>query len=129
MPSPQPSILIVGSDSGLLESRRMLLERTGSPVWTALSYAGYEHIPSAEPIALLVLCHSLSGLERDRALALAAERWNPLQSLSLISGNIGATAAPGGRVVDAHDGPAHLLDAVAKLLTQTDQAQRKSPRI
>jgi hypothetical protein len=72
----------------------------------------------AVQIDLIALCHSLSTEECDQALALAQSRWPQVQTLVLIAGERGCHTGRSNYMADVSQGPAYLLNTVAKLLRQ-----------
>lgn len=67
----QSTILVYGNDVALLESRAKVLERTGMIVLRLSQKTALEGALLSEPMALLVLCHTLAADEHERALQLA----------------------------------------------------------
>ena len=116
------SILIYGRDAQLLESRKLLLERSGARVWQAINLTEIARLDPERDIDLLILCHSLKTEQCDRALAMAQGRWPGVQCLMLTAGSRGYHPGLPGRFVDVNDGPANLLSTVAKLLPNEQAA-------
>jgi hypothetical protein len=123
VPVSQACILIYGRDRQLLETRRMILGRSGANVWTAAQLADFDQIAPSVSINLIVLCHSLSMEDCGRGLALAHTRWPQIQSVAMISGPNGYNSKSLDRIVEAARGPAYLLQTVTMLLSRT-----KAPR-
>ena len=114
----QPSILIYGRDPNLLETRRWVLENAGYRVFIAHSLMEAEHISTTESINLLVLCHSLTVVDCQDALA-AVDKIEPDMRRLLITAN--TPLCPHGhqdRVLSAFDGSRGLLAAVHELAPQ-----------
>jgi hypothetical protein len=116
MHSSQTSIVICGRDSLLLDTRKWVLERAGTRVFTATDLSDFGRIPSDVSIDLVILCHSLTKEQCSRALALAGTYWPQAQSLVLISGQSGCYTGATKQVADAAQGPANLLHTVTELL-------------
>ena len=110
-------ILIYGRDAQLLDTRRMVLERSGARIWTATNLTDFDRIAGGILIDLIVLCHSLSTEECDHAQALARARWPLIQRLVLVTGQRGCYPDFSEQVVDAGLGPAYLLQTVTKLMS------------
>ena len=83
MDSP-PSILIYGRDDDLLETRRLVLQQAGFQAWTVTNLADAEKITIMRPGGLLILCHSLSIEECEKALAMAHSRQAGMRNLVLM---------------------------------------------
>ena len=117
MPAPV-IILIYGRDPQLLETRRMVLERTGYTVLTTNALAEIDHTAALHRIDLCILCYSLSMEECGRALALVHSRCPLVKSLVLTSGASGCSSTHLlDQVFDAMEGPAKLISTVNQLVT------------
>jgi hypothetical protein len=114
MKPTQISILMVGRDAHLLESRQLLLQTRGYRVLTIQSLTELDRIPQNPEIALVVLCHTLSAKERADAAAQASARWPGIQKLALIGGNSKDPNEVLGQVRLALDG--RLLAMVSELV-------------
>ena len=114
----EPSILVYGRDPRLLETRRWVLEKAGYRVFIAQTLTGAEDIATTEPISLLVLCHSLTVVDCQNALA-AFDKVKPDMKRLLITANTPLCAhGPQDRVLSAFDGPTGLLAAVSEMAPQ-----------
>ena len=118
--SSQIVILVYGRDPHLLETRRRLLELSGARVGIATDISDIVQLDPAEQIDLIVLCHSLSREQCDRALEIAHRRWPQVQILVLTSGECGCHAEYADQVADISEGPAYLLNTVANLVRSQD---------
>jgi hypothetical protein len=59
----QISILLYGQNRRLLQTRQMVLQRSGYRVWVATDQKEIDALSRTETVSLLVLCHSLTLLE------------------------------------------------------------------
>jgi hypothetical protein len=114
-----PTILCVGEDSGLLDSRAALLRLTGAEVICCSAQVGPVLIRTRH-FDLVVLCHTLQYdpitqisdyCEREKISILLIE---PLTGYRLAGGKISS-----GVMVNAQ--PASLIHTTANLLNQVDQ--------
>ena len=114
-----PSILVYGRDHRLLETRGWILERAGYRVLTALTLAEVERIAASESIGLLLLCHSLSVEDCEKAL-IAVSTIHPEVKRLLMTAN--TPLCPVGQndwVLSAFDGPQALAAAVHDLVPRS----------
>jgi hypothetical protein len=111
-----PSILLYGHDLALLETRRLVLLRTGCSVWTASNLAAMEKTCASLPITLLVLCHTLSQQECERALELARRHRRELKSMVVTAGTYSPACSTEEMALDLFAGPAMLVATVRGLL-------------
>ena len=61
------SILLFGHDAALLQTRRLILERSGFQVWSTWDLPGVETVISTQNIDLFILCHTVSLEDRAKA--------------------------------------------------------------
>lgn len=112
-------ILLFGNDPLLLKSRQMVLESAGYEVYAAPSILALNHIlanhPASHPIDLMILCHSLSDEESNRARSLARARFPRMEVVILAVNSCVLHDADGDSVVDTADGPKTLLETVGDL--------------
>ncbi|HEV2618640.1 MAG TPA: hypothetical protein VGU23_01730 [Acidobacteriaceae bacterium] len=120
------SILLYGRDEQLLATRRWVLESRGYRVLTLLDLAGFAAIPQNPPIRLVLLCHSLSQDECEAAMVLAEARWPGIQSLTLDAEAGRSPSGLLGQLLHTMDGPAKLVETVAKLMGSSPRAQAVS---
>lgn len=117
MSSPAP-ILVYGSDSRLLATRRMVLETLGGRVETALDHEQAKELLLDLDIELLVLCFTISAAERELVLQAARHRTPELKVLVLQGDGSGPA-----NVLDDHfsifAGPAKLKSKVLEMLERT----------
>lgn len=112
---PMPSILNVGRDQRLLETRSWVLEHAGYRVVRATDLAEVEARLKAELLDVVVVCHTLSAEECRVALQLARRLRPAIQRLVMTAS---ATAVSDGQqeaVLSAYDGPIALVRAVARV--------------
>ena len=110
------SVLIYGTDRGLLSTRRMVLEQTGLEVAVASEMVEVERLVRESAVHLLILCHTLRNDEREAAIAVVADAWPDAKSI-LLTKNYAAQDADRSRiVVNSATGPRGLLATVAQVL-------------
>jgi len=112
-------ILLFGNDSHLLESRQWVFESAGYEVYAATSFLALDHIlanhPGSLPIDLMILCHSLSTEECNRARSLALARFPKMEVVILAVHSCVSHTIEGDMVVDTAEGPRTLLENVEDL--------------
>ncbi len=107
----QKKVLNVSSDPCLLETRKAILERGGYQVVCASSAEEAVRLCRHESFKAIVLGHSLPG-RLKHAVIQAARKYNPdarIIGLYKVSPN---EAAGADIIIDSHDGPDLLLQAV-----------------
>jgi CheY-like chemotaxis protein len=119
------SIIVCGRDPQLVETRRWILEQSGANVLTAADPAELAAIGPQEPVDLIILCHSLSAEQCDRAISVCATRWPQAQSLLLVQGQGGRDRAGSDAIFDTTRGPALLLQAVTVLVAHEQATSRQ----
>jgi DNA-binding NtrC family response regulator len=112
--SATASVLVFGRDYQLIHTRGLILERAGYRVWTASSLAEVKGLLSKPRMDVMLLCHSLSTEECNKALEVTHERWPRIQTIALVSGSSGCASEPTDAVLNAIEGPAKLIKAVSK---------------
>ena len=123
---PPQSILLYGWDERLLETRRLVLERAGFQVWTVKSLADAEKLIAAHPPALLLLCHSLSVRDCEKALEMAHLLLPTMKCLVLTAGTPVCKLSEGDEVYSAFEGPGNLVAMIERLLKPDD---RRTPAL
>lgn len=114
MPDPV-CVLLFGNDSHLLKSRCMVLESVGCTVYMANRLVDVKQILTDHRIGLLLLCHTLTVEECDRAKAVV-ETFSPeTKVLVLAAADFAECAANGDRVVSTGDGPKAMLRTVNEM--------------
>ena len=105
------SILVLGNDLTLLETRASVLKTAGYNV--EASRAG-EEMPSMRAVDLLIVCHTLSEAERTAVLRTASAQHPPTNTLCLTptKGSLEGVV----NLFNSYDGPGRLLETVEKLL-------------
>ncbi len=119
-----PSILLYGHDARLLETRRWILEGCDFQVRTVSSLLALHETISTRQIDVMILCHSLSSEECERALDVAHLNSPGIKTLVLTAQDSICASAAGDddAVLDTWEGPRVLLDTVQKLLCTSDAA-------
>ena len=118
-----PSILVLGRDQRLLETRSWVLEQAGYRVVQATELAEAEALTKAEPVTVAVLCHTLS-VEECRAALEALPRLRPrIQRLVMTASATDVTDGEQEAVLSAYDGPRRLLETVGRLASEQDAPQ------
>ncbi|MES2393623.1 MAG: hypothetical protein V4555_18440 [Acidobacteriota bacterium] len=115
MPAPV-SILLIGRDERLLETRCLVLEASGYKTTAVRELSELEEHFSRQAFDVLILCHSLRASDVQQAVATAATQPRPPKCLLLVTADIPADLALPVARVSSREGPARLLQAVASLL-------------
>lgn len=119
-------ILLLGNDSHLLDTRQWVFESAGYEVYATASFLVLNHIltnhPASLPIDLMILCHSLSIEDCNRARSLARARFPKMEVVMLAANNGVLHSAEGDRVVDTAEGPRTLLETVKDLMKRPSEA-------
>lgn len=114
MPNPV-CVLLFGNDSHLLKSRRMVLESVGCMVYTATQLVDVNQILTDHRIGLLILCHTLTVEECERA-KVVVETFSPeVKVLVLAAADFAECAESGDRVVSTGSGPKAMLQTVNEM--------------
>jgi hypothetical protein len=116
MNATQILILLYGRDAHLLETRKWVLQSLGYRVQTMHRLADIHQIPQTPPVALLVLCHTLSAKECADAIDRATALWPQLKKLALLRDTSRRPSDVLGQVQQTLDGPAPLLRMVGELV-------------
>ena len=120
MPSP-PVIVVYGHDQSLLDTRTWVLQGAGYQVSQVSHLSELEKTADERSVALVVLCHTLSGEEWEETRASLAYR--PEIKRLLITANRPLSAqAISEPAVSAFDGPRALLEMVGKILSAKTEA-------
>jgi hypothetical protein len=109
-------ILICGRDVTLLNTRCWVLERAGFKVRTTRDIGEVRRLAVESSVDLILLCHTLSPAEREKAMQSAAEAARIKKLLFFAHAGPGHEDAA-GHVVDPFDGPKGLIHAVQQALT------------
>ena len=117
------SILIYGRDPQLLNTRRLLLEKSGHQVRVTMDINQVDRVADLMAVDLLIFCHSLSPEQCDQALVFAHARWPKVKVLVLTAGLAGCSDALSDKVLDAMQGPAKLISTVSQLVPLEATAQ------
>jgi DNA-binding response OmpR family regulator len=111
MPAPA-SVLVFGRDHQLVHTRSLILQKAGFLVHTAASLSDIQNLPSTPTIDVMILCHSLSMQDGNDALCLTHDRWPDIQTIALVAGSANGGTHSTDAIMETHDGPAKLIDAV-----------------
>jgi DNA-binding NtrC family response regulator len=108
------SVLVFGRDFQLVHTRSLILQRAGYTVWTASTLDEIKGLLPHPAMDVMVLCHTLSTEECDKALEVTHERWPQIQTIALVSGSSGCASEATDAIMNAIDGPAKLIREVSK---------------
>lgn len=108
-----PSILCLGNDLALLQTRKLVLETQFDVKHCSNAKEAIQLWPAC-PFELLVLCHTLSDEECAAAEAYADSRTPAAHLLALQAGR--SAFSKRARILRNLDGPEPLLNAVRELL-------------
>jgi DNA-binding NtrC family response regulator len=108
-------VLLFGNDLRLLESRRLVLESAGCTVYTAMRLLAVNQILTERPIDLLILCHSLTTEECERAKSVVEAQSPKVKVLILTAANFTQCNVRADGVVNAGEGPKALLECVNQM--------------
>lgn len=113
----KPCILLYGHDDHLLETRKWVLEPLGFSVRTVGSLPALNETILAHKIDILILCHSLSSEECERALEVAHTHAPEIKAVVLTGNDTTCArgAGPEDSVLDTWDGPKALVETVRQL--------------
>jgi DNA-binding NtrC family response regulator len=110
------SILIYGRDHELLETRRLVLQRAGFQARTVTNLANAEKVSISQSNGLLILCHSLSVEDSEKALAMAHSRQHGMKTLVLMGTAPVCKLGQNDELMSSFDGPQALIATVTRLL-------------
>jgi DNA-binding response OmpR family regulator len=109
-------IVVMGSDATLLESRARVLEGAGFAVRRAQSIPQVKHALQETNVDLLLLCHTLTKEDCQRAIAASRELNPKIATLSLVA-YAGRRPKERDRVViHQMSGPRMLVETVRSIL-------------
>jgi DNA-binding response OmpR family regulator len=111
-------VLLFGNDAHLQISRELVLESAGCKAYIASSVLALNNILAEHPIDLLILCHSLSTKECERARSISLKLRPKIKVLMLATNDLVSHSVEGDPVVDAMAGPRTLLATVEALMTK-----------
>jgi DNA-binding response OmpR family regulator len=109
------SILVLSADVMLLDSRSRVLESAGFPVIRAMSLEDMERELKEKRFALLLLCHSLTQHDCQRATALAHEI-DPSITAVVLAASCGPYIESTDAIVHQMSGPQKLVETVRTIL-------------
>jgi DNA-binding NtrC family response regulator len=111
-----PFILIYGRDYDLLETRRLVLQKAGFQARTVTNLAEAEKIAVRQPSDLLILCHSLSVEECEKALAMSNSRQPGMKNLLLMGTTPVCKLGQNDELMSSFNGPKALIATVNRLI-------------
>ena len=117
----KPLVLQYGHEARLLDTRGWVLESAGFAVRSAADRAEACRVLAAEPIAALILCHTLSFAEREEILAAAHARKPGLRSVILNANGSGHAGDGSDLVLRNLAGAGALIGAVRQAAQQVVQ--------
>ncbi len=118
MPSP-PVIVVYGHDQSLLDTRTWVLQGAGYQVSQASHLSELEQTADERSVALVVMCHTLSGEEWD-ATRTSLDHRPGIKRLLITANRPLSVQTLGEPAISAFDGPRALLDMVGKILSAND---------
>ena len=118
MPSP-PVIVVYGHDQSLLDTRTWVLQGAGYEVSQASQLSELEQTADERSVALVVMCHTLSGEEWD-ATRTALDHRPGIKRLLITANRPLSGQGIGEPAISAFDGPRALLDLIGKILSAND---------
>ncbi len=111
------AVLLYGHDDLLLWTRRSIFERAGYRTCVASEFRELFRLSEQEHCELLVLCHTVSGLESTAALLELQRRSQPMRSLMLLKpGGCCGAESLANQTMEALDGPEALLATAGSVL-------------
>ena len=116
------SILLYGQDARLVETRAWVLEKEGFRVLTALQLLDLQTVGMEEPVHLFLLCDSLDGEARSRALSLIHSSWPHAKRLVLAPVSLPVEIEPTEEVFPAMEGLGKLVRAIRTLIVNGSAA-------
>lgn len=114
---PARCILLYGRDQHLLETRRWVLERFGCSIRMVGTIPALIETISACRVDIMILCHSLTTEECERALEEARAHVPEIKTVVLTANNTDCSRGVADDVLDSGDGPQALVEAVQALMT------------
>ena len=114
------SILIYGHDPMLLDTRSCVLQTAGFQVFTVAELANAAKTMTHQPIDLLLLCHTLTAVERQAAISTARTAQPQIKQLVMITNAQEAGQEKiEGETLHLFAGASGLIAAVQKTLDST----------
>ncbi|HTV03870.1 MAG TPA: hypothetical protein VME86_00780 [Acidobacteriaceae bacterium] len=115
MPLP-PSVLLLGPDVHLIEDRRRLLESCGYEVFMASHFPTLIETLRAQQVDLLMMCHSLSDEDCDRAVTLVKGARPKVEVLVLVAARADSGDGNESGEIDTEAGLKSLMAALGGFL-------------
>lgn len=109
-------LLTFGRDAQLLETRALVLEKAGYRVQQTTSLPEMERALTQATFNLVILCHSISGVECSSALSTIHRQTPPPPCLVLTTGQSACADSLSENLLNPMEGPAKLIAKVKHLL-------------
>jgi hypothetical protein len=93
-----------------------VLQKAGFQAWTVTNLADAEKITVTQPSDLLILCHSLSVEECEKALAMSHSRQPGMKNLVLMGTTPVCKLGQNDELMSSFDGPKSLIATVNRLI-------------
>ncbi len=113
--TPKSVIVVYGHDQTLLDTRSWVLQGEGYQVLQALQRSDLEQAANQQPVALVVLCHTLTGEECDQSRVFLNCR-PEIKRLLITANRPLSQETRSEAAVSAFDGPRALIDMVNRML-------------
>ena len=115
----RPQILVCGTDSTLLNTRRPVLRSVGFDVLTALRVEEIVALVQVPTVDALVVCHTLKPEQQQTAIAVLHHYRPNAKSIILTKGTTRKISAQSDAVVSTVEGPKTLIQTLDRLLNNT----------
>ncbi len=107
-------VVLYGNDVALLQIRSLVLARSGFAVQCVTRFADLARLSARPPAALMVLCHSLTSMERQGAFDAAHALW-PKAEVLVLTCSMEARPANFGVSLNVFAGPRAMVDLCQQL--------------
>jgi hypothetical protein len=112
-------ILLYGNDQTLLMKRRLILEKEGYRVFTAMKFGEAIQLTMPQTLDVLILCQSLSVKERNGVLATVREIAPSPKTSFWVTGNLFTPLRTLEESLEVLMDPKTLLGAIDRMLGPT----------
>ena len=119
-----PVVLVYGHEHDLIETRRRGLQQAGFHARTMTCLSDGEKATATQPNLLLILCHSLSMVECEEALAMAHLRLPGMKDLVLMGAAPACKLGQNDELMNSFDGPNALIATINRLLRSNSSARQ-----
>ena len=106
--------VIVGRDQSLLDSRKLLLRHLGYEVHPCLGLNTLLQTTSQRHVFLVILCHTLTVVEQERAASISLSAW-PDADLLVLRRDHDSAWPPSFPSLDVSEGPLSLVNRVGRI--------------